>query len=140
MIAAMAWHHGWAVASILVVACTKADGDGSSADTSSGASTGAAPLECDDPALVWRSGAKTSYESYPAPGSDECVIYNGCEYLGQFAACNNTMPEAWVAAHDIVAVFPLHDLALHRLCLRSGTKTLVVSVVDTCETARSVFG
>ena len=49
-----------------------------------------------------------------------------------FAACENTMPERWVMAHDIVAVFPLGDLALHRLCLRSGDATIVVTVLDTC--------
>ena len=88
--------------------------------------------ECDAPGLVWRSGAKTNYESYPAPGSDECVIYHGCDYLGQFAACANTMPMTWVEAHDIVAVFPLGDLALHRLCLRSGARSRIVTVIDTC--------
>ena len=47
-------------------------------------------------------------------------------------SCKNTMPEACVAAHDIVAVFPLDGLELHRLCLRSGAKTLAVTVIDTC--------
>ncbi|MFO0747692.1 MAG: hypothetical protein U1F43_18805 [Myxococcota bacterium] len=87
---------------------------------------------CDDPGLVWHTGNKTTYESYPAPGSPECVEFSGCDYLGQFAACDNTMPESWVASHDIVAVFPLGDLGLHRLCLRAGSKTMVVTAIDTC--------
>jgi hypothetical protein len=102
---------------------TGADGDGT---------TGSPTSLCDDPALVWHTGNKTNYESYPDPGSRECVEFNGCKYVGQFAACENTMSERWVMAHDIVAVFPLGDLALHRLCLRSGDATIVVTVLDTC--------
>ena len=52
---------------------------------------------------------------------------------GEFAACDGKKTEAWVAEHDIVAAFPdFQSLKLHDLCLRSGTKTLVVTVVDTC--------
>lgn len=90
---------------------------------------------CDDPGLQWHTANKTTYESYPDPGSEECVVYHGCDYLGQFAACENTMSEAWVSGHDIVAVFPLGDLALHRLCLRAGDHTRVVTVIDTCADA-----
>jgi hypothetical protein len=100
--------------------------------TDADATTGSPTASCDDPALVWRTGNKTNYESYPDPGSRECIEFNGCKYVGQFAACENTMPERWVMAHDIVAVFPLGDLALHRLCLRSGDETIVVTVIDTC--------
>lgn len=109
-------------------------GSTSPADTTAAAegTTGSPTALCDDPGLVWRSGNKTNYESYPDPGSPECVEFNGCKWAGQFAACENTMPEEWVMAHDIVAVFPLEDLALHRLCLRSGDTTLVVTVLDTC--------
>ncbi|HEX5660834.1 MAG TPA: hypothetical protein VFX59_26755 [Polyangiales bacterium] len=82
--------------------------------------------------MVWKSAAKTNYESYPAPGSDECVKYNGCEYLGQFQACENTMPESWVAAHDVASVFPLQGLELHNLCVRAGGKTMIVTAIDTC--------
>jgi hypothetical protein len=101
-------------------------GEVGSADSSAGEAA------CDDPGLQWHTANKTNYESYPAPDSEECVVYHGCDYLGQFAACDNTMPEAWVASHDIVAVFPLGDLALHRLCLRAGDRSHVVTVIDTC--------
>jgi hypothetical protein len=87
---------------------------------------------CDRPGLVWKSAKKTNYESYPAPGSDECVKFNGCAYLGQFQACENTMPESWVKSHDIAAVFPLQGLELHNLCLRAGARTIVVTAIDTC--------
>jgi hypothetical protein len=54
-------------------------------------------------------------------------------YEGQFAACDGVKPKSWVMAHDIVAVFPdFTSLKLHDLCLRSGTKTMVVTVLDTC--------
>jgi hypothetical protein len=110
--------------------------DGASATQGTGSSRPDAavvsPKGCDQPGLVWKSARKTNYESYPAPGSDECVKYNGCEYLGQFQACENTMSESWVKAHDIASVFPLSGLELHNLCLRAGGKTLVVTAIDTC--------
>lgn len=88
---------------------------------------------CDTPGLTWKSARKTTYESYPEPGSEECVKYNGCQWEGQFAACTGKKPEAWVKSRNIVAVFPAFaDLALHDLCLKSGDKTLVVTVLDTC--------
>jgi len=39
----------------------------------------------------------------------------------------------WVKSHNIVAAFPdLKTLELHDLCLKSGKKTIVVTVYDTC--------
>ena len=82
---------------------------------------------------MWRSANKTNYTSYPDPGSEECIEYNGCMWAGQFAACDEQMPEAWVEAHNIVAAFPdFEELELHELCLRKGDKTIVVLVLDTC--------
>jgi hypothetical protein len=88
---------------------------------------------CDTPGLVWKTAAKTEYTSFPEPGSVECIDYSGCDYMGMFAACPNTATEAWVAGHNIVAAFPdFASLKLHDLCLKSGTKTIVVTVIDTC--------
>jgi hypothetical protein len=93
--------------------------------------TGAAA--CDSPGLVWKTARKSNYTSYPDPGSTECIQYNGCTWAGMFAGCPGTKPKAWVMAHNIVAVFPdLPTLRLHDLCLKSGTKTLVVTVYDEC--------
>jgi hypothetical protein len=103
--------------------------------TSSGGAigTGGTAAVCDAPGLVWKTGAKTNFTSYPAPGSVECVQYSGCLYEGQFAACPNTEPLAWVQAHNIVSVFPdLATLKLHDLCLKSGSSTIVVTALDTC--------
>lgn len=88
---------------------------------------------CGDSGLTWRSANKTTYTSYPDPGSDECVEYNGCTWAGLFAACDDQMSERWVSRHDIAAVFPDFDtLRLHDLCLRSGARSMVVTVLDTC--------
>ncbi|WNG27126.1 hypothetical protein F0U62_26275 [Cystobacter fuscus] len=104
--------------------------------TISGLSGGTTPppaTGCDAPGLVWKTGNKTNYTSYPDPGSEECTKYNGCTWAGQFAACSGQKSEAWVAAHNIVAVFPnMNALKLHDLCLKSGSKTIVVTVLDTC--------
>jgi hypothetical protein len=61
-------------------------------------------------------------------------------YEGQFAACSQTEPKAWVMSHNIVAVFPnltkasngIAALKLHDLCLKSGSKTIVVTAIDEC--------
>ena len=109
-------------------------GTGGMVGSGGGAGTGGATASpCDAASLAWKSGAKTMYESYPAPGSVECVQYSGCLYEGQFAACNVTETKDWVAAHNIVSVFPdFATLKLHDLCLKSGSNTIVVTVLDTC--------
>jgi len=107
-------------------------GSAGSAGSSGSVSVGGA-AGCDSPGLVWKTAQKTWYTSYPDPGSEECVKYNGCAWAGQFAACDGKKSEAWVSAHDIVAAFPdFATLELHDLCLKSGKKTLVVTVLDTC--------
>lgn len=88
---------------------------------------------CADPNLAWKTARKTWYESYPDPNSDECIEYNGCYWEGQFAACNEKKPESWVADHNIASAFPdFADLRLHDLCLRKGSDTIIVTVLDMC--------
>ncbi|HEX2671842.1 MAG TPA: hypothetical protein VHM25_13260 [Polyangiaceae bacterium] len=88
---------------------------------------------CDRPGLVWKTANKTNYTSYPEPGSDECVKFSGCLYEGLFAACEQKRSLEWVKSHNIVAAFPdLKTLELHDLCLKSGTKQIIVTVYDTC--------
>jgi hypothetical protein len=92
-----------------------------------------APLTCDSPGLVWKTASKTNYTSYPEPGSEECIKYSGCKYQGLFSACGDQRKSlAWVKAHNIAAFFPLGRMAQHNLCLRSGKKTMEVTVYDTC--------
>ncbi|HMI91479.1 MAG TPA: hypothetical protein VK509_08960, partial [Polyangiales bacterium] len=101
---------------------------GASGAAADGGSTGGAE-DCKGAGLIWKSAQKTNYTSYPDPGSEECVRYNGCMWAGQFAACNGKKTEEWVAMHNIVAAFPdFVSLELHDLCLRSGDKTIVVTV------------
>lgn len=88
---------------------------------------------CAGASLVWHPASKTSYESYPAPGSEECIKFSGCKYEGLFTACKDKHPLSWVQSHNIVAVFPnFGALRLHDLCLRAGGKTIVVTAYDTC--------
>lgn len=103
-------------------------GGGSAAGGSGGHDTSA----CDDPALEWKSGRKTNYTSYPDPGSEECIVYNGCMWAGWFAHCDDQQSEEWVAAHNIAAMFPDTGYELHDICLRSGDRTMIVTVYDTC--------
>jgi hypothetical protein len=90
-------------------------------------------LTCDSPGLVWKTANKTNYESYPAPGSRECIEYSGCKYQGQFAACGKAVKsKEWVMSHDIAALFPLGDMRLHTICIRAGDRQMEVTVYDTC--------
>lgn len=113
------------------------EGSGGASNTSGGGSAaggsgGQSVAACDDAGLVWRSGKKTNYTSYPDPGSEECVVYNGCMWAGWFANCDEQQSEAWVEAHDIAAMFPDSGYELHDVCIRSGERTMIVTIYDTC--------
>jgi hypothetical protein len=108
-------------------------GTGGSGGSGGGGGGGSGGNPCDAPGLVWKTGNKTHYTSYPDPGSSECTEYNGCMWAGQFAACSGKKPESWVASRNIVAFFPnFGGMRLHDICLRSGNKTMVATVLDTC--------
>ncbi|MEE9386631.1 MAG: hypothetical protein V3V08_24720 [Nannocystaceae bacterium] len=95
---------------------------------------GSASLEaCDDASLVWKSGRKTHYTSYPDPDSEECADFNGCEWTGLFAGCQGIQPEPWVRNTNIAAAYPqFRELAHHELCIKSGGKRMIVNIIDTC--------
>ena len=98
-----------------------------------GTATSTATSRCEAAGLVWKTANKTEFTSYPDPGSEECIKYSGCQYEGMFAGCGPVMPLSWVQSHDIVSVFPdFATLKHHDLCLKSGSKTMVVLVIDTC--------
>lgn len=107
---------------------------GSSATGGSGNSGGSSSTgdACAAPGLTWKSANKTNFESYPDPGSEECIKYNGCTWAGEFAFCDGKKPESWVKQHDIVAVFPQTGLENHDICIKQGNKTMRVTVLDTC--------
>lgn len=94
----------------------------------------AAPLTC---ASEWHQANLTNYTSYPAPESEECIAYNGCTWAGQFYGLENTQTEAWVAAHNIVAV---HEkdwgwLGMKVLHLRQGGHEITAQAIDICSDA-----
>lgn len=76
----------------------------------------------------------TNFESYPDPGSDECVNYNGCTWAGMFAGIEGKQTEQWVKDHNIVAVHSkdFSKYKLKTLRLKQGTKQIDVTVYDMC--------
>lgn len=81
-----------------------------------------------------RKADLTWFESYPDPGSEECIKYNGCAWAGQFAAVSGKQPESWVQANNICAVHE-KDFAKYKLKtlrLTQGTRTIDVKVYDMC--------
>lgn len=95
------------------------------------ASTSAAQVTCKG---EWRSAALTNYESYPDPGSVECVKYNGCKWAGQFYGVNGKKSEKWVARNNIAAVHQKHwrEYGGKTLRLRKNGRELFVKVLDLC--------
>jgi hypothetical protein len=84
--------------------------------------------------LPARLSQLTWYTSYPDPNSEECVVYNGCTWAGQFAALNGKQPESWVQAHNIAAVhekdFPQYKLKTLRIT--QGSRQIDAVVYDMC--------
>ncbi len=89
--------------------------------------------------LSWKIANLTTYESYPDPGSDECLYYSGCRWSGWFSALPTRMSEAWVQSHNIVAFFSTdgwgydhHELKTIRMREPGTDNTIDVVVYDTC--------
>ncbi|MGG7644491.1 hypothetical protein ACQ5SP_06730 [Rhodovulum sp. YNF3179] len=82
----------------------------------------------------WQSAALTNYESYPDPGSVECVQYNGCKWAGQFYGVRGKKSQDWVARRNIAAVHQKHwrKFGGKSLRLRQGSREIVVEVLDLC--------
>jgi hypothetical protein len=92
------------------------------------------PLDCNSPGLVWHTANVTNYDSNPAPGSSECVDFNGCFWAGKFNTCGDCLVKTkpWIASHKVVALFPLKNYGLHSLCVKQGGKMVEVIAYDTC--------
>jgi len=91
-----------------------------------------------DVKLKKTSGARLAmlswYESYPDPGSEECIKYNGCTWAGQFAALSGQQPKSWVEQTNIAAVHQ-KDFAKYKLKtlrLRQTWQQIDVVVYDMC--------
>jgi hypothetical protein len=82
----------------------------------------------------WRQANLTWFTSYPDPGSEECIEYNGCLWAGYFAGVNGQQTEEWVAAHNIAAVHSrdFDTYRLKTLRLRQGEHQIDVTVYDMC--------
>ena len=53
---------------------------------------------------VWNKAYLTWYISWPEPGSEECIEYNGCEWAGYFAGLSDQQTEEWVSEHNIISI------------------------------------
>ena len=105
-------------------------------DDPSGIETSSRPLTPEDETLFATASRKanlTWFTSYPDPGSEECVKYNGCKWAGQFAAVGKKS-KSWVASHNIAAVHSkdYNKYKLKTLRLSKGGKTIDVVVYDMC--------
>ena len=83
---------------------------------------------------VWHQANLTWYTSWPEPGSEECIEYNGCTWAGYFAGIEGQMTEEWVSQHNIIAVhekdFETYKLKTFRL--RMNGSTIDAVVYDMC--------
>ena len=83
---------------------------------------------------VWHQANLTWYTSWPEPGSEECIEYNGCTWAGYFAGVEGQMTEEWVSQHNIIAVhekdFETYKLKTFRL--RMNGSTIDAVVYDMC--------
>ncbi|MFS8069792.1 MAG: hypothetical protein ACMG6S_25795, partial [Byssovorax sp.] len=88
----------------------------------------------DPSGLVWRKASLTNFESYPDPGSEECVKYNGCDYVGEFSFVGDKKSESWVKSHNIAAVHSkdANKYKLKTLRLKKNGKQIDVTVYDEC--------
>jgi len=81
-----------------------------------------------------REARLTWFTSYPDPGSEECIAYNGCQWEGLFAGVNGKMTEEWVSANNIAAVHS-KDFDTYRnktLRLNQDEHQIDVVVYDMC--------
>lgn len=82
----------------------------------------------------WKNASLTNYESYPDPGSEECVKYNGCKWSGQFYGVQGKKSEKWVSRNNIAAVHQKHwrRYGGKTLRLRQDDREIFVKVLDLC--------
>jgi hypothetical protein len=87
-----------------------------------------------DDNLTWRRANLTHFTSYPDPGSDECINYNGCMWAGYFAFVNGKQPKSWVAANNIAAIHSRDagQYKLKTLRIRQNGRQIDAKVYDMC--------
>ncbi|SRR6266545_1369173 len=84
--------------------------------------------------LQFRKANLTNFTSYPDPGSEECIKFNGCMWAGQFAFVDGKQSESWVKSHNILAVHEkdANKYKLKTLRLRQGSHQIDAKVYDEC--------
>lgn len=96
---------------------------------SSSSVTASAPAD-----TVWNKAYLTWYISWPDSGSEECVVYNGCEWAGYFAGISGQQTEQWVSEHNIISIHE-KDWGKYRgktFRLRQNSNTIDAVVYDMC--------
>lgn len=83
---------------------------------------------------VWHQANLTWYTSWPDPGSEECIEYNGCTWAGYFAGVEGQKSEEWVSQHNIIAVHEKDwkQYKLKTFRLRMNGSTIDAVVYDMC--------
>lgn len=83
---------------------------------------------------VWNKANLTWYISWPDPGSEECVVYNGCEWAGYFAGLPDQQTEEWVSEHNIISIHEKDwdKYKLKTFRLRQNGRTIDATVYDKC--------
>jgi hypothetical protein len=88
----------------------------------------------DNSKLSWRKANLTWYESYPDPGSEECIEYSGCEYSGELSYFEETKSPSWINNTNIAAVHSddWDKYAGKILRIKQGSHQVDVMVYDLC--------
>ncbi len=83
---------------------------------------------------MWHKASLTEFESYPDPGSEECIEYNGCAYVGEFAFVDGKKigELGTVAQHRRGAPKDGNQYKLKTLRLKKNGKQIDVVVYDEC--------
>ena len=93
------------------------------------------PDQYDNNQLNWRKAEMTWYESYPEPGSEECIKYNGCFWEGKFTYFGDEKKSLeWVANTHILSVHS-KDFEKYKgkvLRLRKDGRQIDAMVYDMC--------
>jgi hypothetical protein len=107
----------------------RAAGSGGSAPSATSATTAQ-----DLSSRTFQKANLTNFTSYPDPGSEECIMYSGCMWAGQFAGVKGKQTEQWVMEHNIIAVHS-KDFAKYKLKtlhVRRGQREIDAVVYDQC--------
>ena len=112
---------------------TPASSDATIANSESGSTveSSASAAKAD---TIWNKAYLTWYISWPDPGSEECIVYNGCEWAGYFAGIDGQQTEQWVSEHNIISIHEKDwdKYKLKTFRLRQNGRTLDAVVYDMC--------